>query len=70
LVNPGAELYIIPGIDMINHAVQPQARCTALEKADETLSVTRGRDNKEVSFQGFFTMRAGERRFPPQGSFT
>lgn len=56
---PGEELYLIPGIDMINHAVLPAERSTSLQMAQETLTVACGPQGDPITFTGFFTMKAG-----------
>jgi hypothetical protein len=60
----GAALYLIPAIDMLNHATRPEARNTELRMSSEEATATCGRPPREVTLRGFFTMRA-ERAVAP-----
>lgn len=56
----GQELYMIPGIDMLNHSTRPENVNTTLQRRDETVS-KQGDNNKDrVDFTGFFAIEAGE----------
>ena len=54
----GQELYMLPAIDMINHATEPEKRNTVLRRstAEATVKV----DGADVNIKGFFTMKAGQ----------
>ncbi len=56
----GVELYMLPAIDMINHATQPDMRNTLLRKSNAELTVKV--DGEPMTIQGFFTMKAGQCR--------
>ena len=56
----GVELYMLPAIDMINHSTQPDKRNTLLRKSNVELTVKV--DGEAMTIQGFFTMKAGQRR--------
>ena len=49
---------MLPAIDMINHATEPEKRNTILRRsnAEATVKV----DGADVNIQGFFTMKAGQ----------
>lgn len=55
----GTDLYLIPGIDMINHSTQPARRSTTLELVEQPLTVRCGDPPRELTLQGYFTMKAG-----------
>lgn len=54
----GVELYMLPAIDMINHATEPDKRNTLLRKSSAELTVKV--DGAPLTLQGFFTMKAGQ----------
>jgi hypothetical protein len=56
----GSELFLLPGIDMLNHASDPSRRCTSLLKFDLPMDVE-VEGVGLVQFRGFFSMKAGER---------
>lgn len=60
--NEGVDLYMIPGIDMINHSSVAEKRNTTLNRLSENMSVmvidSDGKE-REINFTGFFTMKAG-----------
>lgn len=61
-VTEGVDLYLIPGIDMINHSSVAERRNTCLNRLGEEMSVMVTKDDgkeMEIKFTGFFTMRAG-----------
>ena len=51
---------MLPAIDMINHSTQPDKRNTLLRKSNAELTVKV--DGEAMTIQGFFTMKAGQRR--------
>lgn len=53
----GVELYMLPAVDMINHSTEPDKRNTLLRKSHAEMTVKV--DGESVTFQGFFTMKAG-----------
>ena len=56
----GSDLYLIPGIDMINHSTQPSRSSAALKLVNQPLTVMCGEPLKEVTLEGYFAMIAGE----------
>ncbi|GAX73425.1 hypothetical protein CEUSTIGMA_g877.t1 [Chlamydomonas eustigma] len=53
----GADLFMLPGIDMINHSTDPSLRCTTLQKIDTPTSIVVD-DGTEITFDSFFAMKA------------
>lgn len=53
---------MLPAIDMINHATEPEKRNTVLRRsnAEATVKV----DGADVNIKGFFTMKAGQTSVP------
>ena len=49
---------MLPAIDMINHATEPEKRKTVLRRstAEATVKV----DGVDINIKGFFTMKAGQ----------
>ena len=54
----GVELYMLPAIDMINHATEPDKRNTLLRKSSAEMTVKV--DGTPLTVHGFFTMKAGK----------
>ena len=50
---------MLPAIDMINHATEPDKRNTLLRKSNA--EVTAKVDGAPVTVKGFFTMKAGKK---------
>ena len=48
---------MIPAIDMINHATEPDKRNTMLQRSKAEITVTV--DGAPVVLHGYFTMKAG-----------
>lgn len=48
---------MLPAIDMINHATEPEKRNTLLRRSHAEATVTV--DGADVNINGFFTMKAG-----------
>lgn len=63
----GADLYIIPGIDMVNHSTDPSARNTSLQRKQLPAKDGSGGDNGEdaEATASFFTLEAGMLIFWP-----
>lgn len=59
----GVELYMLPAIDMINHATEPEKRNTLLRKSSAEMTVKV--DGAPLTLQGFFTMKAGQLALQP-----
>ena len=57
-VNEGTTLYLIPGIDMINHAHDAAAINTELLKCKDCISVEL-EDGRQLEIDGYFAMKAG-----------
>lgn len=58
-MSAGAELHMLPGIDVINHSCMPAMRNTELNRVDVPLTV-KSQVGKEVIVPSYFTMTAGE----------
>ncbi len=59
----GEELYLIPGIDMINHSSRPQERNTALEQSSDGVIFRQKPDLPPEEYNGgLFVMKAGGTR--------
>jgi len=59
-VAAGQELYMIPGIDMLNHSTRPENVNTTLQRRDKTV-IKQGDENEDgIDFTGFFAIEAGE----------
>ncbi|KAL3141212.1 hypothetical protein ABBQ38_003551 [Trebouxia sp. C0009 RCD-2024] len=56
LAQEGVELYMLPAIDMINHATEPGKRNTLLRKSSAEMTVKV--DGAPLTLHGFFTMKA------------
>ncbi len=54
----GADLFLIPAIDMINHSTEPSRRNTTLHKYDTPMSIEV--EGTKLSFESFFAMKAGK----------
>ncbi|KAI8471124.1 MAG: hypothetical protein J3K34DRAFT_238796 [Monoraphidium minutum] len=59
------QLYLVPAMDMLNHSTRPELRNTALERIKSPMTVE-VEGVGEVSFEAFFTMKAGERAGGPR----
>ena len=60
--NAGADLYIIPGIDMVNHSTDPSLRNTSLHKRELPTASTEpadGGNENGGTTTSFFTLEAG-----------
>ncbi len=55
----GKELYMIPGIDMLNHSTRPEDVNTTLQRRTETVS-KHSSSHGDMDFSGFFAIEAGE----------
>ena len=56
----GKELYLIPGIDMLNHSTRPEDVNTTLQRRTETVSKHSSNHGDSVDFSGFFAIEAGK----------
>ena len=55
----GKELYLIPGIDMLNHSTRPKHINTSLQRRTETVSKQGSNCEGSADFSGFFAIEAG-----------
>lgn len=55
----GKELYLIPGVDMLNHSTRPERVNTALQHRKEEAAKQGSGSDADVSFTGFFAIDAG-----------
>ena len=60
----GKELYLIPGIDMLNHSTRPEDVNTTLQRRTETVSKHSSSHADSMNFSGFFAIEAGESVHP------
>ena len=63
-VQEGTDLFLIPAIDMINHANDPARRNSSLHRLSTSMTVQLEGQQGEITFTGFFTMKAGVARTP------
>lgn len=55
-IREGTELYLLPAIDMLNHASDPARRNTSLFQLNQEVAVEV--DGRQVSLNGYFSMKA------------
>ncbi len=60
----GKELYLIPGIDMLNHSTRPEDVNTTLQRRTETVSKHSSSHADSMDFSGFFAIEAGKSVHP------
>lgn len=54
----GSDLYLITGIDMINHSSFPHKRSSSLQLVTQPLAVRCGEPPEELTLDAFFSMKA------------
>ena len=56
----GADLYIIPGIDMVNHSTDPSLINTSLHRRQQAAEMAEGASENGGPSADFFTLEAGK----------
>jgi len=62
----GVDQFLIPAIDMLNHATLAEQRSTELRLVNAPLTVSCGEPEREITLDGYFTMVAGRQALAPQ----